>query len=243
MVTGLRFDLDVKMTSPGGRTPAEEFNYRLVNRLGPRFDNINQRVAADLTTAGIKILNDQKVRPWESGSRKKHRETGKIAGHSGRSRALKSIVLGRGAGQRAGRGVQFPDTELLDRRTKHWRVVEEGTPYVTIPSGVFSDSSGRAQPLARGRTDGDRFMTYREFVRSKGIRQGGRRDRSSRARGRATRNEGGRTFWKGPARGRGYEGKFFIRGAWEQVVGRDGALVAQKYSKAIEDELGSFRLR
>lgn len=239
MVTSLRFDLDVRMTSPGGRTPAEEFNYRLVNRLGPKFDNINGRVGAELTITAIKILEAKKVRPWETGQRKKYRETGKIAGHSGRSRALKSVVLGRGPGQRAGRGVQFPDTDLLDRRAKHWRVVEEGTPFVTMPAGVFV--RGRdAQPL-RERTPGDQFITYREFVRLRGIRQGGRRDRSSRARTRATATEG--RSYREPGRGQGFEGKFFIRGAWEEVVGRNGEKVAQRYSKAIEEELGPFRLR
>lgn len=237
--------IEYTLVTPRGGGPAALFYARLTRRVGPRFDNIHKQVTIQLTTAAKAILEGGRVRPWESGARPHARLTGTLTGHTGHGAAIKATVLTPARGEQ-GRGVSFPDVNQLNRRARHWRVLEYGTPYVTMPHGVFTAGlGGAAQPL-RERTKGDIFQTYQDFIRRQGLRGGSvrfsaSRKRSSRARQKRVAPVKDVPRLKKKGFGRGWEGKFFLRQAWDQVVGPGGQNIFDRYRKAITEELGQFR--
>lgn len=244
MVVNLRYEI-----VRGGGDPAAEFSARLVNRVGPKFDNIHEQVARQLTATSKELIEEQISRPQERGQRKRFRRTGALTGHSGRSSAIKATTTksSRGKGQLQGRGVSFPDIDVLNRRAAHWRMLEEGADSLRMPSGAFLDSSGNPLPL--GGAPGV-FHTYKEVLRRSGLKSGrfglSQRSREARQRRVGPRDLGGRdslSVLRRAGEARGFAGRFYLRGSWDRVVGVDGRNIALKYEKAIRDEVGDFRLR
>lgn len=218
--------------------PAYAFRIALEQFAGTKMDNIHKQVSIDLTKEAKRNLDVSVVRPWESGSRPNYRMTGKLTGRHGNRSAIVTRILIPGEG-RQGKGVGFPDVELLDRVAKHWRRLEYGDKALgyenVLPGGVFING-GRPQPLQRGRSAGDVFMTSGEYYRSS-QRRGGSRNR------RLTVREDGykeRTFHT-RKRVKPIQGKHYLREAWEYVVGPAGRNIAQKYHKAIDEAFSSFK--
>lgn len=225
--------------------PAFEFRVALERFAGSEMDNIHKQVAIDLTKEAKRNLDASLVRPWESGSRSKYRLTGALTGKHGRTAAIQSRILNRGQGVQ-GKGVGFPDVAVLNRRAAHWRRIEYGDEAIGVqnkmPTGLFVQG-GQAQPL-RGRTAGDIFMLYPEYLKSTGLRNKFTGVRSRQARGRRlnVRVEGQRArtvLRKKPVRP--IKGKHFLEEAWDYVVGPDGRNIASRYQQAIEKVLGNFR--
>jgi hypothetical protein len=229
--------------------PALQFRIALEQFAGPELDNIHKQVAIQLTTQAKAILEDSKLRPWESGNRTGFRLTGTITGKYGRKAALQSRILNPGPAKQA-KGVGFPDIALLDRKAKHWRGLEYGWPFMTMPAGLFLQD-GKPQPR-RGRTAGDQFFTYGEFAtrervfgRAKKAPPGPLGPRKLRRveskKGTRTRREGGRGTFGRSQRVEGIEGKHFIEQSWDNVVGPNGQNIFLKYQKAIREIFGDFR--
>ncbi len=215
---------------------------------GPELDNVHKQVAIDLTTEAKHILEQTVVRPWESGNRTGHRLTGRLTGKHGHKAAIQSRIINPGPAQQA-KGVGFPDVAELDRRAAHWRGLEYGWPFMTMPAGLFLQG-GAPQPR-RGRTAGDQFFTYGEFLTRERVfgrtekaprgPLGPRKERRVRFKpGTRTRIEGRDTFGRSQ-RVKGIEGRHFIENAWNFVVGPQGAHILTKYKKAIQAIFGDFR--
>lgn len=221
--------------------PAFKFRVALEKFAGSEMDGIHKQVAIRLTAEAKRNLEVSSVRPWESGQRSRYRLTGVLTGKHGQTAAIQSRILNRGEGVQ-GKGVGFPDVKVLDRRAKHWRGLEEGWPYMTMPTGLFV-AGGQAQPL-RGRTAGDTYMLYAEYLKSTGLRNKFTGVRSRQARGRRlnVRQDGqrARTVLR-KKRVSGIEGKHFIAEAWDHVVGPNGQNIATEYSKAIARNFAEFR--
>ncbi len=227
--------------------PAFKFRIALEQFAGSEMDNIHKQVAIQLTTQAKQILEQTVVRPWESGSRTGHRLTGRLTGKHGHKAAIQARILNRGQGIQA-KGVGFPDVALLDRRAAHWRGLEYGWPFMTMPAGLFLQG-GAPQPR-RGRTAGDVFFTYGEFLTRERIS-----GRTSKARGPlGTRKERRIRFEKGQRKkveGRGefgrtqrvegITGRHFLEDAWDHVVGPNGVNIFERYQKAIQKIFGDFR--
>ena len=97
----------------------------------PGLDNIHRNTAQRLTIKAMQNLDDTRLRPKESGSRPNSRLTGTLQGKHGHSRAIRGTVLSPGStasGKRQAKGVGWPQKDLLDRRARHWRALEFGTP-------------------------------------------------------------------------------------------------------------------
>lgn len=231
--------------------PAAGFEAALERFAGPEMDNIHKQVAIRLTATAKQYLEASTVRPWESGVRTGHRLTGTLTGKHGRKSAIRASVRNRGGDARQGRGVSFPDVQLLDRRARHWRGLEFGWAYMTMPTGLFL-RGGSPTPLGP-RTPGDTFVLYGEFTRraralgASGVRSGrGRlgpiaKRRIQFERKQRTKAEGGRRVVRRRDRVEGIEGRHFLRSAWEDVVGRDGQQVAAQYQKAINEIFAEYR--
>lgn len=240
--------LRYRLTGDAGR-----FEASLERFAGPEMDNIHKQVAIQLTTEAKKILEQSLLRPWESGQRSGHRLTGTLAGKHGHNSAIRAEIRNRGgSGARQGRGVAFPDVQLLDRRAAHWRRIEYGdktTP--TMPTGLFLQG-GVPQPL-RGRTSGDVFFLYGEYARRARVtRVGGTRPARGRlgpvsqrrtqfGRGRRTEAEGGRGVVRRRAPVERIKGKHFLEQSWEHVVGPDGQKIASRYQKKINEIFAEYR--
>ncbi len=230
--------------------PAFAFRVALEQFAGPALDNIHKQVAIQLTTQAKAILEQTIVRPWESGNRTGHRLTGRLTGKHGHKAALQSRVLNAGPAKQA-KGVGFPDIAELDRRAAHWRGLEYGWPFMTMPTGLFLQG-GTPQPL-RGRTAGDTFILYGEYARRARVagvggtkRARGRlgpvgQRRIAFRKGRRTESEGGRGVIARSQRVEGIEGRHFIEDSWDFVVGANGEHIFTKYQKAIQDIFGDFR--
>lgn len=232
---------------------AAGFEAALERFAGPEMDNIHKQVAINLTKTAKRNLESSLLRPWESGSRSGHRLTGRLTGKHGRKSAIRASVRNRGgSGARQGRGVAFPDVDLLNRQAAHWRRLEYGdktTP--TMPTGLFL-SGGAPQPL-RGRTAGDVFFLYGEYARRarvtrrEGVRSGRGRlgpiaqRRVAFEKGKRTKAEGGGKVVRREAPVERIQGKHFLESAWEEVVGRDGGQVAIKYRKKINEIFAQYR--
>lgn len=234
--------------------PAFQFRVGLERFAGPEIDGIHQQVAIALTTAAKRNLEERIQRPWESGVRTKHRRTGALTGKHGRSTAIKSRVINRGAVAQA-KGVGFPDIAELNRRAAHWRRIEFGDEAIGVtnimPTGLFIQG-GTPQPL-RGRTAGDTFILYGEFARrarglsAGGVRAahgplgpvGGRRVRFEAGRRTSAEGGRGRVHLRGPVSP--IQGKHFLQDAWESVAGTRGQHIITKYEKRLREVLGDFR--
>jgi hypothetical protein len=228
--------------------PAFQFRVALEQFAGPELDNIHKQVGIQLTTQAKAILEQTIVRPWESGNRTGHRLTGRLTGKHGHKAALQARILNPGEAKQA-KGVGFPDIAELDRRAAHWRGLEYGWPFMTMPAGVFLQG-GRPQPR-RARTAGDQFFTYGEFLTRE--RVFGRTEKAPRGplgpraarrirfkKGTRTRVEGRGTF-RQSQRVEGIEGRHFIEDAWDHVVGPNGEHIFDRYQKAIRVIFGDFR--
>lgn len=228
------------------------FEAALERFAGPEMDGIHKQVAVRLTTTAKKNLEGTLVRPWESGHRTGHRLTGTLTGKHGRKSAIRASIANRGgSGGRRGRGVAFPDVDLLNSRARHWRGLEFGWDYMTMPTGLFLHD-GEPTPLGP-RTPGDVFFLYGEWARRARV---SRREGVKPARGRLgpiaqrrirfekgqrTKAEGGRRVVRNEARTEGIEGRHFLRNAWNEVVGSDGQHIAAKYRKRINEIFAEYR--
>ncbi len=231
--------------------PAFKFRVALEQFAGPELDNIHKQVAVQLTTQAKAILEQTIVRPWESGNRTGHRLTGRLTGKHGHKAALQARILTPG-GARQAKGVGFPDIAELDRRAAHWRGLEYGWSFMTMPPGLFLQG-GVPQPL-RGRTAGDTFILYGEYARrARALGVGGTKKATGRLglvgqrrvafrKGRRTEAEGGRGVVS-PRKKRveGITGRHFIEDAWNHVVGPNGEHIFDRYQKAIRLIFGDFR--
>lgn len=186
-------------------------------------DRFHINTAGRLTKAAIRNLESNILRPQERGSRSHYRLTGSLTGHSGRTRSIKGNALNLGStpsgGRRQGKGVGWPQVALLDRRARHWRRLEYGTGPFKMPKGVFIDTGA-----------GDVFYTGRE-AKAEGLNNEGR-GRDFRSAGAAT------SGWA-----KGIEAKHFLRDAWDEVVGPDGRVVANKYGQIINRTYQGFQRR
>jgi len=232
--------------------PAFQFRVALEQFADKRLDNIHKQVALQLTVQAKAILEQTIVRPWESGNRTGHRLTGRLTGKHGHKAALQSRIINPGKGVVA-KGVGFPDVAELDRRAAHWRGLEYGWNFMTMPAGLFLQG-GTPQQL-RGRTAGDTFILYGEYARrARAFGTGGTKKaprgplgpvgsrRVGFERGRRTQAEGGRGVVRPrKSRVRGIEGRHFIEDAWNHVVGPNGAHIFDQYQKAIRQIFGEFR--
>jgi hypothetical protein len=229
--------------------PAFQFRLALERFAGPEIDGIHKQVAVQLTTEAKRILEQSLVRPWESGNRSGHRLTGVLTGKHGHKAAIQSRIINRGGPSQA-KGVGFPDIAELDRRAAHWRGLEFGWPYMTMPTGLFIQG-GTPQPL-RARTAGDTFIMYGEFARRaralsvEGTRRaegplgpiGQRRTRFEA--GRRTRTEGGRGVLHQKGRVEGITGRHFLEDAWNHVAGPQGRNIIDKYESKLREIFGEF---
>lgn len=229
--------------------PVFKFRAGLERFAGPEIDGIHKQVAVRLTTAAKQNLEARQDRPWESGNRRGHRLTGVLTGKHGHKAAIQSRIINRG-GEAQAKGVGFPDLTELDRRAKHWRGLEYGWPYMTMPTGLFI-RDGSPQPL-RARTSGDTFIMYGEWARraralgepgTKAARGplgpiGQRRTRFEA--GRRSRAEGGRGVVRQRGRVRGIEGRRFLERAWNDVAGPRGEKIIEQYEKKLKEIFGEF---
>lgn len=224
--------------------PAFKFKIALERFAGAEIDNIHKQVAVQLTTEAKRNLEQGIQRPWESGSRPQHRLTGVLTGKHGHKSAIVAHITNRGGVQQA-KGVGFPDLTELDRRAKHWRGLEYGWPYMTMPTGLFIQG-GQAQPL-RARTAGDTFIMYGEHLRNTGLRTRSSlatSKGSQRARGRRlnVRSDGNRARTVRRAqRVEGIAGRHFLEDAWNFVVGPNGRAIVKRYEAAIREAFPDFR--
>lgn len=201
-------------------------------RFGPEIDSKNRNTAGRLTKQAKKNIDDTRLRQAEKGSRPHNRLTGRLQGHTGHSSAIQGEALNPGAtaggNRRQGKGVGWPKLDVLNRRARHWRSLEYGTPYVTMPKGVFLPESGGTTPVGQGaRSSGDVFYSYSDFLKKRGLRRGLRirkltaRQRS--ARQKAIGQQGRANFLVGRnRRGRGIKAKHFLENAWDEIAGPDG---------------------
>jgi hypothetical protein len=141
--------------------------------------------------------------------------------------------------------------ELLDRQAKHWRGLEYGWAYMTMPTGLFL-RDGDPTPLGP-RTSGDIFFLYGEYARRARV---GRREGIRPARGRLgpvaqrriefergqrTKAEGGRKIVRRRGRVEGIKGRHFLENAWNEVVGTDGQQIVARYDKRINEIFAEYR--
>lgn len=206
-------------------------------RLGPELDKQNIRLAGELTKRAKANLKSDIKRPQEHGERPHARLTGTLTGPNSaiQGNAISLGTTPSGAG-RFGKGVGWPNREILDRRARHWRRLEFGSGPFEMPRGVFLQGGTPQYPNARTRSDV--FYTYSEYLRMRGLRRGstfqGRlTQRQAAARQRAV----GATFGGGRRRSflvggkgkmaRGIEAKNFIGDAWNEIMGPKG----EKYFK------------
>jgi hypothetical protein len=235
------------------------FSTILRRKAGPEMDRKNINVAARLTTKAKQNLEDTRLRDAERGSRPRSRLTGTLTGHSGRSSAIRGNALFTGvlpSGGRQGKGVGWPRVDILERRARHWRVLEFGTPYVTMPLGVFL-RGGVAVAPGPG-TPTDVFYTHREVYQKAGLRRGTtaltvrqRNARRKRApRGTLSGRRAERTLTRGAQgpqivgrdrRGGPIEAKHFLENAWNEIVGPNGEKAFGEQVKIIEDVFREFR--
>jgi hypothetical protein len=224
------------------------FLVRYQRRLGPAIDSMNRNIAGRLTKQAKKNIDDTRLRESEKGSRPSKRLTGTLQGHSGRSSAIQGEALNPGAtnsnAARQGKGVGWPKLDVLQRRARHWRSLEYGTPYVTMPRGVFLNEGGSIQqPSAR--SGGDVFYSYSDYMRKTGLRRGPRfrklTQRQSQARQGRIRQTGRSNFLVGKERrGSGIKAKHFLQNAWEDVVGTSGEKAFQEQVQVIEKIFPDF---
>ena len=230
--------------------PAFQFRVALERFAGPEIDNIHRQVAIALTTEAKRNLEQSIVRPWESGNRSRHRLTGRLTGKHGHKSAIQARIVNRGGVAQA-KGVGFPDVALLDSRARHWRGLEYGWAYMTMPAGLFLQG-GTPQPLGP-RTAGDTFIMYGEYARrARSLRTGGTRSgrgalgpvgtrRIQFQKGQRTAAEGGRGTFRRAGRVEGIEGRHFLEEAWNFVVGPNGRNITARYQKAIRDIFPEFQ--
>ena len=222
------------------------------SRFGPEIDNQNISIAGRLTKQAKKNLDATRLRPAEIGSRPQSRLTGTLGGTKGRKGAIQGNALMKGStpggGRRQGKGVGWPRLDILDRRARHWRSLEYGTPYVTIPRGVFLRGGTAVSPGARNRDDV--FVTYKEFLRKKGLRRGttGLSSPQRSARKRVLRTDSGKLLLtgaqsRGPNRGAGIEAKFFLKNAWDTVAGPEGELAFKEYVEVVDRVFRRFTVK
>lgn len=182
----------------------------------PAIDSKNRNIAGRLTIQAKKNIDITRLRPQEQGSRPDKRLTGTLQGRRGRSSAIQGEALNPGVNKsyarRQGKGVGWPKLDVLNRRARHWRALEYGTPYVTMPRGVFLPTS-----------EGDVFYSYADYLRKRGLKRGLRitklsaRQRSARERALRDAKLVGRD-----RRGAGIKAKHFLENAWEEIVGANG---------------------
>lgn len=212
------------------QNPMFMFYLQYTQRLLPEFDNYNRNLAARLTRRARKKLQGEARRPQERGSRPHARLTGRL-GPAITGSAL-NTGPGRGVGGSAvGRGVGWPNLDVLDRRAKHWRMVEFGG-QTQIPTGIFVD---------------DVFHTYRDYLRVRGLSTSilaGRPSRRARTRavGQERRRAAAR-FAREPLVRRQeitIEGRNFLTETWEELVGSDGQVVERDYRRIVQTVLGNY---
>lgn len=219
-------------------------------KLPPAIDNKNINIAGRLTKQAKKNLRDTRLRPAEVGQRPRSRLTGTLAGGKGRRGAIRGSALQKGrtsaGNRRQGKGVGWPEIAVLDRKARHWRSLEFGTPFVTIPRGVFFRKGTAVSPGPRNRADV--FFTYKEFLRKKGLRRGTTKQtiRQRRARQRAIHDADGKLLLtgskgNGPNRGAGIEAKFFLKNAWDTVAGPKGEKAFGETIEVIDRVFRRFR--
>ena len=227
------------------------FLLKFTKKMVPHLDLRNAATAGRLTKQAIANLDTNRLRRAEKDERTHARLTGAFEGRNGRPRAIQGEAIRKGfaagGGKRQGKGVGWPKKDVLDRRARHWRALEFGTPYVTMPRGLFLQGGSPQYPSHR--TRGDVFHTYREYIRGRGLRRGYRsrltgRQATARQKAVASTVGGGRrrSFLVGAdKRGRGIEAKHFLEDAWDEVVGPGGEKAYAEYVKIIDIDLGEFQ--
>lgn len=224
--------------------PAYGFSVRLKGNFPAALDRTHINIAARLTARAKENLGSGILRKAEQGNRPQSRLTGALFGGHGRKAAVRGEALNKGrgfsvSGKKAGKGVGWPVLIDLERRARHWRSLEFGAPYVTMPQGVFVFNGEAQVPSAR--TQGHTFMQLGEFYRSKGLR-GGLAPRGKKRRQIRKRRIGGGSFVVGrERRGGPIEAKFFLTDAWEEIVGRNGEGVAKEYQVVIREVFSDFQ--
>ncbi len=225
------------------------FLVRYQRRLGSEIDSMNRNIAGRLTKQAKKNIDATRLRPAERGERPEKRLTGALQGHSGRTSAIQGQALNPGAtvggAARQGKGVGWPKLDVLNRRARHWRALEYGTPYVTMPRGLFIKGS-EAQP-AGARSGGDVFYSYADYLRKRGLRRGLRirklSQRQSAARRRVVGGAAAPNFLVGKTRrGKGIKAKRFLEGAWNEIVGPDGKKAFDEQVKVINSVFSDFKV-
>jgi hypothetical protein len=118
-----------------------------------------------------------------------------------------------------------------------------------IPLGLFL--RGGKPSWGGGSPATDRFITYREYISSEGLRRGTTRKSIAqrRARQRRVAPEGlsvlarrRTSFLVGQSgmTGKGIEAKHFIQRSWEETVGNEAEIAFRKWIGIIEASVGDF---
>lgn len=228
---------------------AYRFAVALKRKAEPQLDSKHRNIAGRLTRKAKENLEDSRLRDEERGSRPRSRLTGTLTGHSGRRSAIQGNALYPGvapSGGRQGKGVGWPRTDVLDRRARHWRRLEFGTGPFKIPRGLFLTGKGGRPSYWPGDASSDVFVTYREYIRSQGLRRGttGLSSRQLAARRRRVAPTGlrGSTFLVGKegVTKKGIKAKHFLKDAWEEIVGPDGRKAFDEEVRIMRDAFREF---